>query len=133
MGVQDVQPPTRGDRVDRRQNGGIVGGVQRQGLGLASVGPDLFGHGARAGCVQVGDSDTRPLAGQRQRPGPPDPRSCAGQKRDASLKQHHRAPAFGPRRRMTCAATSSRSETASTMVPMALISGVTPRRIDEKT
>ncbi len=38
-----------------------------------------------------------------------------------------------PRCRMTCAAISSRRDTPSTMVPIALISGVTPRRIEEKT
>ena len=36
-------------------------------------------------------------------------------------------------RRIICAITSSVSETVSTTVPMALISGVMPRRIEEKT
>ena len=40
---------------------------------------------------------------------------------------------FGPRCRISCATISSTKDVISTTVPTALISGVTPRRIDEKT
>ena len=40
---------------------------------------------------------------------------------------------FGPRRSSICAVNSTVSENTITVVPMTLISGVTPRRIEEKT
>src|SRR3954447_9529378 len=43
--------------------------------------------------------------------------------------EHQSAAGFRPRRRSSWAAIISARDTASTMVPMALISGVTPRRM----
>ena len=73
------------------------------------------------------------MTGQLDSERAPDPGACACQKRDTPVKLHQSDPFFAPLRSTSWAVTSNSSDTASTMVPMALISGVTPRRIDENT
>ena len=131
--MQDVQPAPRRDPVDGGNDSGIVARIQRHGLGLSTRRPDFPGHRLRTRAIQIGDGDHCPFARQCQRPRPPDAGPRPRQKRHAPRQQHQRPSFRAPRRRISCAAISRTSEMASTMVPMALISGVTPRRIEEKT
>ena len=94
--------------------------------------------------VPVGYDNPRAVGSQCQRARPADPGTSPGDKHNLSLQGLSGSEMRGrpnnshfltlSRRWMSsCAVTSKTSDTASTIVPIALISGVTPRRIDEKT
>ena len=68
------------------------------------------------------------FSGTVARPGAADPRSASGHEGHAVLQQHPGSfghhPALRPRCSMACAVIRSTSDTARTIVPMALISNV---------
>ena len=137
MGMQDVEPAEAVmGIVDRPFQRGVLGNVKTHGLGPPACRCDLFRDSARAAGIEVGDDDRRPVPGKGQRPGPANAGPCPGQECDAVFQQHgpySSGALTPPRRRMVWARISTISDTARTMVPMALISGVTPRRMEEKT
>ena len=127
-----------------RTQGRIVGHVEFQRFRFLSLSPDRIRHGLGAVVVPVSDHDKRSLARHGQRARAANARSGSGDDGDTVFQYHSRTPwtaacyasqprADAPRpRRRTCATINSVSDTASTIVPMALISGVTPRRMEEK-
>ena len=71
-----------------------------------------------------------PARGHRRRPFGP---ALRGPREGGAISKDQARAVRCPRCRMSCATTSSASDVISTTVPTALISGVTPRRIEENT
>ena len=130
-------------RADLRDHGAADGRSRRRPDGYALLGracvsaerngPDVLAD-ERLPFGALAEADLRPT--KRCPPllirGPPN-RTVPSLPREPSQARRGVLRAGSVRRRMNCAAMSRVSETASTTVPMALISGVTPRRIEEKT
>ena len=113
----------------------VVGHVQSYGFGCATVGHNQCGGCSGAGGVAVGHNKAGTFCGHGQCARATNPGPGGGHKRDTALQKHQRPSQdlVAPRRKMLWAVIRRQRETASTMLPMALISGVTPRRIDENT
>lgn len=118
MGVGDA-PPRRPWGVDAALAGArVVGEVEGRRLAAMAVGPDRPGRGRHPVAAPIGD-DLRALVSAPARPAP--------------VTMDPQAAVFPLPRISTWARPIRISDETSTSVATALISGVTPRRIDEKT
>jgi hypothetical protein len=139
VGMQDVEPPVP-LRRGRRWRSAARRRRSRRGPSHPPCRPfadALRPRPRRRPSIRSVTTTMRALARHRFAPGGTDARRGTGDEGDPVLQQHDWPPLLSvsawPRRRMSCAMIRRISEAAITIVPIALISGVTPRRIEEKT
>ena len=132
MRMKNIQPAVLGGgSVYCTRQVGVGRNVETNRFGFATAIADFGRNTTGQFGITVGDDDHRPPSGQRQGTSTANAGACGGQKSDLiEQKWGHR---LRPRCKNACAVISKINDKLRTMVPMALISGVTPRRIEENT
>lgn len=125
--------------VNRAGQRRVIGDINSQSFGPPTCNANLGRDGFGATRIKVRHHHQCAFGRHCQRPGPTDARPGPVTKATRlssnipNLQAIGQPPGLRPRCKIPCATIRLTSDTASTMVPMALISGVTPRRIEENT